>query len=165
MVHGLAQQLGGTLEIHSAPGVGTNVEFWLPFSSHAATRVTSKANEAGDASGRGTVLLVDDDELVRTSAAETLLDLGYQVVEASSGLEALDVVASGAIVDFLVTDHLMPGITGSELIGRVRELRPNLPALLISGYSQGDDLDVSISYLTKPFRRADLFAKLQQLST
>jgi signal transduction histidine kinase len=89
MVHGLAAQLGGKLSLESTPGRGTSVELWLPVSSDTAAQpVTERINEASDA-GQMRVLLVDDEELVRLSTAAMLADLGYEVVEASSGEEAL----------------------------------------------------------------------------
>ncbi|MEH3037960.1 MAG: PAS domain S-box protein [Sphingomonas adhaesiva] len=160
MVHGLALQLGGTLTIASAPGAGTQIELWLPRSAAADAPVETVviADPATRTSGR--VLLVDDEELVRLSTADMLAELGYDVVEASSGEEALGLIERGVAFDLLLTDHLMPGITGAELAALVHARRPDAGVLLISGYAEGDDLSHVTARLTKPFRKDELAAAL-----
>jgi CheY-like chemotaxis protein len=162
MVHGLAAQLGGALTIRSRVGVGTNVELWLPVSSvppEAAEE--SRSRELGRLSG--TALLVDDEELVRASTAEMLMDLGYEVVEAGSAEEALNAMSQGLMPDLLITDHLMPGMTGTELVRRVRETRATIPALLVSGYAEVEGVAPDLPRLTKPFTQADLAASVTDL--
>jgi CheY-like chemotaxis protein len=162
MVHGLASQLGGGLRIQSQVGVGTNVELWLPVSgTRAEARTETRPHEFAKSSG--TALLVDDEEAVRASTAEMLSDLGYRVVEANSAEEALRAVRGGFTPDLLVTDHLMPGITGTELVRQLRQQQPSLPALLVSGYAEVEDVAPDLPRLTKPFRQADLAASLAQL--
>lgn len=155
MVHGLAAQLAGALDISSQPGAGTNVELWLP------TTVDSVATAARTDGGEtcaavGTVLLVDDEELVRMSTADMLAELGYAVVEVGSAEEALRLVDGGVQFDMLVTDHLMPGMTGTALARAVRERRPGTRVLVISGYAEADGIAPDLPRLTKPFRQADL---------
>jgi CheY-like chemotaxis protein len=111
----------------------------------------------------GTVLLVDDEELVRASTAEMLVDLGYAVIEAHSAEDALCLVSNGLRPDLLVTDHLMPGIDGVELAQMLKHRLPALRQLIISGYAEGDGLAPDIPRLGKPFRRDDLARVLAEL--
>ena len=164
MVHGLALQLGGGLTIASRPGQGTTVDLWLPMSAVAA-------DEDGQASGAvpapkdvGTALLVDDEDLVRMSTADMLMDLGYEVVEARSAEEALRLVDEGLAPDLVVTDHLMPGLSGLDLARDLRSRRPELPVLIISGYAEMDGIAPGFPRLTKPFRAAELAESLAALS-
>ena len=163
MVHGLTSQLGGALVIHSRPGLGTNVELWLP-QSQDRPEAAAPAVGLEQAQGRGTVLLVDDEAFVRLSTAELLEDLGYQVLEAASAEEALGVVRNGTPLDLVVTDHLMPGMTGSDLARTVRTLRPGVPVLIISGYAESEGIEPDLPRLTKPFRKDELVASLAGLA-
>lgn len=109
------------------------------------------------------VLLVDDEELVRLSTAAMLVDLGYEVVEASSGEEAMTRLRDSP-PDLLVTDHLMPGMSGVELAKEAQALVPSLPTLIISGYAELDGLAPNLPRLTKPFRNAELAEYLSRLA-
>jgi signal transduction histidine kinase/CheY-like chemotaxis protein len=163
MVHGLASQLGGALTISSREGVGTNVELWLPVSSEPVQPARVEADRDVARLAAGAVLLVDDEDVVRMTAADMLAEMGFSVVEANSAERALQLVDSGLAVDLLVTDHLMPGMTGVELAYAVRELLPSTPVLVISGYAEADGLAPDLARLTKPFRPEELSAKLQEL--
>jgi CheY-like chemotaxis protein len=163
MVHGLATQLGGALTIESKLGLGTNVEIWLPASHLSAGEEAAPEDTAPPAGGAGTVLLVDDEDLVRMSTADMLTDLGYAVVEASSAEEALRLIDGGLAPDLLVTDHLMPGMTGNELARELRGRWRNLRVLLVSGYAEAEGIAGDLTRLIKPFRQADLAAKLGEL--
>ncbi len=162
MVHGLASQLGGALVIRSRLGMGTNMELWLPQSAEAATQVDA-ADHHGPTSFSGRVLLVDDEELVRLSTADMLADLGYDVVEAASGEQALRVLNETPI-DLLVTDHLMPGMTGVDLAQEVRRRSPQMPVLLVSGFAEVCGLDAALPRLVKPFRKDELAAIIERVS-
>jgi PAS domain S-box-containing protein len=163
MVHGLASQLGGGLTIQSRVGIGTNIELWLPVSSARVEKSLGPHQPAVDAEHHGVALLVDDEELVRMSTADMLSDLGYAVVEASSAEEALRVLGQDQPIDVVVTDHLMPGMTGTELARKARETRPDLPFLLVSGYAELEGIDAQLPRLTKPFRKDELAATLATL--
>ncbi len=163
MVHGLASQLGGALTIRSRPGLGTNVELWLPLSADELESAEATPDKLAAVAGRGTVLLVDDEELVRMSTADMLSDLGYSVVEAASGEEAAKLVSRGTHFDVLVTDHLMPGMTGTDLADTVRAAKPGVPVLLVSGYAEHEGIEPAIPRLTKPFRADELAARLAEL--
>jgi CheY-like chemotaxis protein len=162
MVHGLATQLGGALELLSTPGQGTTVALWLPFAEEALPAGHEPAT-AILGSMSGTILLVDDEDLVRASTASMLEELGYDVVEAASAEDALRLLQAGIRPDLLVTDHLMPGLSGTDLVRRLREGPKAPPALLISGYADDADIPADLPRLTKPFRQADLVAALTAL--
>jgi CheY-like chemotaxis protein len=163
MVHGLASQLGGALTVCSAPGLGTNVELWLPQGEAAAPRPEPHAEAEPPAPGRGTVLLVDDEDVVRMSTADMLAELGYAVVEAGSAEEALRLLERGLDPDIVVTDHLMPGMSGTDLARRLRAERPATGVLVVSGYAEVVGVAPDLPRLTKPFRSADLAASLAAL--
>jgi CheY-like chemotaxis protein len=159
MVHGLASQLGGALTIESKLGLGTTIALWLPVTEAVPNEPTAP-QDAGPTRDRGTALLVDDEELVRQSTADMLTELGYQVVEAASAEEALRIVRNGARIDLILTDHLMPGMTGVDLARTLVERRPDLPVVLISGYADVDGVAPDMPRLTKPFRKHELAAAL-----
>jgi CheY-like chemotaxis protein len=163
MVHGLTAQLGGGLTIESTPGKGTAIELWLPLSP-APTGGEVDAVPAPIARvGRGVALLVDDEELVRMSTADMLIDLGFEVVEAGSAEDALQLLKMGTMPDLLITDHLMPGMSGADLSRAARAIKPTLPILIVSGYAEVDGLAPDLPRLTKPFRNAELAASISVL--
>jgi PAS domain S-box-containing protein len=164
MVHGLALQLGGAITIQSRPGLGTNVELWLPQSADVLDPVPV-IDVPPIQPVSGIALLVDDEALVRMSTADMLTELGYVVIEAASGEAAMRLVDAGKHFDLLVTDHLMPGMNGTDLALAVRAVRPNVPVLLVSGYAENEGVDPSLPRLTKPFRADELAASLAQIST
>lgn len=160
LVHGLASQLGGAVTIRSAPGMGTNVELWLPLGEAGAGGQEAIATPLPAAIGKGTVLLVDDEDLVRLSTANMLIELGYRVVEASSAEEALGLLNEGLTPEILVTDHLMPGMNGTELARVFRRERPSTKALLLSGYAGTAGIAPDLARLAKPFRSDELATAL-----
>ncbi len=155
MVHGLAGQSGGQLTLESAPGKGTTAALWLPAADVFQRERGAPAEERAAPLRALSVILVDDDDLVRAGAAAMLEDLTHSVVQFSSGTRALDYLASGAVCDVLVTDQRMPCMTGTDLIRRARLLQPGLPAVLITGYTNDIDFE-ELPRLAKPFRAADL---------
>nr|WP_314483307.1 ATP-binding protein [uncultured Pseudomonas sp.] len=163
MVHGLASQLNGALTIHSAPGLGTNVELWLPRSTTEPSAILRIDQLPESPQIRGTVLLVDDEELVRASTSYMLAELGYRVVEAASGEQALELMHTAQPFDLLVTDHLMPGISGTDLARAVRLSSPDTAILVISGYAEREGIDPDLPRLNKPFRKYDLATSLARL--
>ncbi len=134
--HGLASQLGGGLTIQSRRGVGTNIVMWLPVSAKSAESPGRVPERTPDVVAAGVALLVDDEDLVRMSTADMLGELGYEVAEAASAEQALQMVRSGLVPDVLVTDHLMPGMTGTDLARTIRFELPDLQILLVSGYAE-----------------------------
>lgn len=165
MVHGLAAQLGGGLTIRSTPGGGTSVALWLPISD-ADADVADEASVLSESRFlRGTVLLVDDEDLVRMSTADMLTELGFDVVEAGSAEEALGLIRKGGVPDLLVTDHLMPGMSGAALAREACRIKPDLPVLIVSGYAEVEGVAPDLPRLTKPFRNAELASMIATLMT
>jgi signal transduction histidine kinase len=163
MVHGLAAQTGGALRMFSKFGEGTDAELLLPLAGTpiAPDRVQA---EPGGRAPRSTILVVDDDALISMSTADMLADLGHEVVEAVSGWQALDILRSGTHVDLLLTDFAMPGMTGADLVRAARELRPDLPVLIATGYAEmPDDTGSDIPRLAKPYQLRQLAAQLAKL--
>ena len=160
MVHGLASQLGGALTISSQLGIGTEVSIWLPVNAGRPSRPDEEDKTTADPKMVGTALLVDDEALVRMSTADMLTDLGFAVVEAASAEDALVAIEQGVHFDVLVTDHLMPGMTGVDLARRVQEQRPGLPILLVSGLAEAEGVTATMPRLIKPFRQVELAARL-----
>ncbi|WP_442947366.1 PAS domain S-box protein [Novosphingobium sp.] len=164
MAHGLAAQLGGGLTIESTRGNGTTVELWLPVSSDAIQLARTTVGLPVHSKHRGIALLVDDDAIVRMSTADMLTDLGYVVVEVGSSEEALQKIQDGVEPALLVTDHLMPGITGTQLCRNLKRLRPELPVLIVSGFADEEGIDSDIPRLSKPFRNSELTESILALS-
>ena len=137
-IHGFAAQTGGRAEIESRPGEGTTVRIFLPRSGKEVAAAVERASEAAGVAGK-TVLLVEDNDLVRAFAEGVLSDIGYRVISAASADEALAHLAEPADeVDLVFSDIVMPGTSGIELARRVHKSHPGMPVLLASGYS--DDL-------------------------
>jgi CheY-like chemotaxis protein len=137
-----------------------------PTTSASPTNLAEAKPEAPPAPGAATLLLVDDEPLVRLSTAELLRELGYEVIAASSAAEALDLIRTGLKPDVLVTDHKMPGTTGAQLASQPRLKLPTLPVLLVTGYANpiADDVD-GLEVLAKPFAFAELAVRLANLLT
>jgi PAS domain S-box-containing protein len=163
MAHGLACQLGGTLTIDSAPGLGTEISLWLPETPDPA-RPPAEAKRGPAAMPRpGAALLVDDEAYIRLSTADMLTELGFSVHEAHSAEAALLALDAGLQPDILITDHLMPGMTGVALAHAVRARWPAIKILVVSGFAEADGIDPSLPRLTKPFVRRELAAALAAL--
>ena len=164
MVHGLAAQLGGAFELTSAPGEGTRVDLYLPVADEVAPDKQRPHADGMPAIGsRLCVLLIDDEELVRTATAEMIRDLGHSVVEASGAAEALARLDRGLKADVVVSDYKMPGIDGGEVARRIARTHPEIPVLLITGYAGPAEDMMDLPRLAKPFGQADIAAALAGL--
>ena len=163
MVHGLAEQSGGTFLLKSEKGHGTTAELWLPLApgtSEAAGNSTSAAVSGTTVPKR--VLVVDDDFLVLLNTVTMLEDLGHQVIEASSGEEALAVLEREP-VDLLVTDYAMPRMSGGELAMMARARNPTLKVLVATGYAEmPDEHRGRFERLGKPFSENDLGSAIER---
>jgi len=162
MVHGLAAQSGGVLQISSIAGEGTTVALWLPVADTAeepmaATEQRAMAS-ASDVPASLSVLVVDDDALVRLGTVAMLEDLGHTALEAASAYQALDLLAAQSRIDLVVTDHAMPGMTGADLARQILASHPGLPVILASGYADlpDDPAYVGMLRMTKPFTQEQL---------
>jgi PAS domain S-box-containing protein len=165
MAHGLAAQLGGALKISSSLGAGTTVVLWLPRAGMSPRAPEPQQDRMIRRVRRGTALLVDDEELVRASTADMLNELGFAVLEAASGEEALELLDQGLRPDLLVTDHLMPGINGTDLALKALELGTAKQVLVISGYADAEGVNSMLPRLTKPFRQRELASKLAEMES
>ncbi|MPQ84352.1 response regulator [Pseudomonas sp. MAFF 730085] len=151
-VFGFAKQSGGGVNIESAMGVGTSVRVYLPSveeSQHAPEPLMPSPSPKVIA-GSKTVLLVDDDSAVRAVTSQMLESLGYNVVEACDGVQALEKIDS--VIDAVVTDFAMPGMTGGELASTIRQTRPTMPIVFVTGYADVDVLGLqTATVIQKPF--------------
>jgi len=163
MVYGFAQQSGGTLRIESELGRGTCMTIWLPRASAtsalAAGEIHADAAEETSPPARH-ILLVDDHEGVRAATAALLSDMGHHVTTATDGAEVAELQQQGlATIDLVVSDYAMPLVSGVEIIRRLRADKPQLPAVIITGYAETDVLTGApegVIILTKPFTSASL---------
>jgi CheY-like chemotaxis protein len=160
MVYGFVKQSGGHIKIYSEEGHGTSIKLYVP-------RAPAPPDERVEApshieSGHETVLLVEDDKLVRTAVTAQLANLGYATLTAANAAEALALVDQGAEFDLLLTDIVMPGGTnGRQLAEQIIARRPTIKVLFASGYAenavtQHGRLEPGVLLLSKPFRMAEL---------
>ena len=162
MVDGLAGQSGGAMRIRSRPGLGTDVELWLPASViRPAEQERPYPQPVETPPVR--VLLVDDDPSVLASTAAMVEDLGHSAVEAASAAVALDVLRSTQEIDLVLTDYAMPGVTGTRLAAQIDGVRPGLPVVIITGYGEASDELFGLPRLNKPFRQQQLAALIEKL--
>ncbi|HEY0598711.1 PAS domain S-box protein [Brevundimonas sp.] len=159
MVHGLAAQSGGWLSMKSRPGAGTQVELWLPVVARETLQAAANDGDRLAETGRRLLILaVDDDNLVLTNTAAMLDDLGHEVIVASSGKEGLEALRSRPDVDLIISDEVMPNMTGSQFAGAVRRSHPDLPVIITSGYAEhaSGSAGAGVLRLAKPFTQNDL---------
>lgn len=174
MAYGFARQSGGHIQIYSEPGHGTTVKLYLPMvgAGEAAPRWRPKPREAEAPrlhAGELTVLVVEDDDLVRQNVVRQIGRLGYRVTAVADARSALRVLGDGSGVDLVFTDVVLAGgMSGPELARELRRLHPELPVLFTSGYSdeliaQQGHLDQDVTLLAKPYTRAELARALESM--
>ncbi len=163
-VLGTAQQLGGGVRLRTAPDKGTRVEVYLPRTDGKPRLAAVERPRAATATGSATVLVVDDQEEVREISVAHVETLGYRAIPASSGKGALDILKDMPNIDILFADFAMPGMSGLDLARNVRQLRPRLPVILVTGYADiGNTADLDgMQLLKKPYRQDDLAAAIQR---
>ncbi|MDF2620520.1 MAG: hybrid sensor histidine kinase/response regulator [Xanthobacteraceae bacterium] len=164
MVHGFAAQSGGKLLLKSSPDAGTTAEIWLPVAIAEAKRasvVPSLEPKAATESLR--IIAVDDDPLVLLSTAEMLRELGHEVIEVNSAVQALETLQSDEEFDLLIADQAMPGMTGLQLVGEVHRLYPGMATIIATGYAElpetGSEHFVRLS---KPFPESGLAGSIDE---
>jgi len=167
-VQAIVEGVGGSIEPTSEPGVGTTMTLRFPV-AHAG-RTPDRAPIGGAAPAALGILLVDDNPALRRILSAALRQEGHRVVEAADAEEALDLVARlDSRIDVLVTDVVMPGMTGPELAERLRQTNPDLDVLLVSGYADDASFQraqtMGLPMLAKPFRPGDLIERLARLRT
>jgi signal transduction histidine kinase/ActR/RegA family two-component response regulator len=168
MVYGFVRQSGGHIRIHSAEGQGTTIKIYLPRAVAGASAAADAPPAAAAAPGRETILVVEDDALVRKYVTAQLQSFGYRTLEASNAAEALAIAERGAEFDLLFTDVIMPGaMNGRQLAGEVARRRTRLKVLFTSGYTENALLDhgrlpAGVLLLAKPYRKSELAHMLRQ---
>jgi CheY-like chemotaxis protein len=167
MVYGFVKQTGGHINIYSEEGYGTTVKIYLPRGiGEAAEATDAPATEA--VGGRETILVVEDDALVRKYVTAQLRNLGYLAIEAANAAQALAIADSRAEFDLLFTDIIMPGsMNGRQLADEVLRRRPALKVLFTSGYTENALLEygrlpAAVLLLAKPYRKSELARMLRQ---
>src|SRR6266513_5189874 len=167
-VYGFAEQSGGHVKIYSEVGIGTTVKLYVPTTTERSVEGDQESLiPLRSANGDETILVVEDDEAVLTMAVESLADLGYRVLVAHDGREALAIMNGPERIDILFSDIIMPhGINGAQLAIEARRLRPGIKVLLTSGYTAtaltGEHgLPAELPVLSKPYRRDELAAQLR----
>jgi CheY-like chemotaxis protein len=168
MVYGFAKQSDGAFRLNSEVGSGTTAELWLPRAPDNATQRKEVKSEPQVISSRKLrIMLVDDHAEVRSATAGVLEELGHQVVEAANGAEALEALkARECDYDVIVSDYAMPHLSGTDFLIEARKLCPKVPALIITGYVDGDaisDRPEGVEILPKPFTPHKLEAALSRV--
>jgi two-component system cell cycle sensor histidine kinase/response regulator CckA len=168
-VYGIVKQSGGNIWVYSEAGRGTTFKVYLPRVDEGAQEYKRSAETVEDLQGTGTILLAEDEEMVRTLARQVLEMYGYQVLEAADGGAALLICESHKEgIHLLLTDVVMPEMSGPELADRLAQLRPETKVLFMSGYT--DDtivhqgvLDEGTPFIQKPFAPDDLARKVKEM--
>ncbi len=159
LVYGMISNHGGGVAISSQPGKGTSARVYLPAEK---SRIQDNGGLTQELRGTGTILVVDDESLLLTMSETVLSEFGYTVVTANNAQKALTILAQpGTQVDLILTDLVMPGMGGRELIGRVREQGLAMPILCMSGYVVPEDKQTATGYLQKPFTSTELLSKVK----
>jgi signal transduction histidine kinase len=167
-VYGIVRQSGGHVAVESAPGAGTTFRMYLPRVDALLAAATASQRPAA-AAGSGTILLVEDERLVRVLARKVLEQAGYRVLVAEGGAQALELARGhSGVIDLLLTDVVMPEMSGREVVRRLLQERPAVRVLYMSGYSdeavaQHGVLDAGTSFIAKPFTPTTLATKVREV--
>jgi PAS domain S-box-containing protein len=167
-VYGIVKQSNGFIYVYSEPGKGTSFKIYFPLLDQAPDQYVTRPDSEATPSGTETILLAEDATAVRVAARQILERFGYTVLEAANGTDALNTAQNGAAIDLLLTDVVMPEMSGRELVERFAKLRPNTKVLFMSGYT--DDAIVrhgvlrpGTAYLQKPFSPDKLGRKVREV--
>ena len=170
-VYGIVKQTGGFIMVDSDVGKGTTFRIFLPRHRADLSSATVETERAGprDVTGQDTILLVEDEEAVRSFAARALKMRGYSVLEAAGGEEALEIVKNAkAPIHLLITDVVMPNMDGPTLVRAVKRIRPEMAVIFMSGYAEeafrrNDEKAEELHFLPKPFGLKQLAAKVKEV--
>lgn len=169
-VYGIVKQTGGFIFVDSILNKGTNFRIFLP--RHIAKEIEDvqqyEDKALNDLTGTARILLVEDEDAVRMFAARALKDKGYDVVEAGDGLDAIDVAKENPDIDLIITDVVMPGMDGPQMINEIRQFMPSVQVVFISGYAEDSfrsklNTEDNIHFLPKPFNLKDLALKVKDI--
>ncbi|MHB8521025.1 MAG: ATP-binding protein [Limisphaerales bacterium] len=159
-VYGIVTNHGGSVAVASLPEQGTSVRVYLP-AQKKFVKDTSFKND--DLTGKENILIVDDEDLLLTMGKTVLTSFGYQVMTANNGQKALDLYAqSGTTIDLVITDMVMPNMSGRELIERLRKLSPTVRVICASGYVRPSGNEETETFLQKPFTSQELLRRVKQ---
>jgi len=172
MVYGFVKQSGGNIKIYSEEGHGTSIKLYLPRTDERAGAAEREpAVELPDRGGGDTILVVEDDQLVRQYVVTQLTALGYTTLAAANATDALAILDTAGPVDLLFTDIVMPGgMNGRQLADLVAKRHPGIKVLFTSGYTQNaivhhGRLDEGVHLLAKPYRKTDLARMVRRALT
>jgi PAS domain S-box-containing protein len=165
MVHGLAEQSGGRFILESHPGKGTTAELWLPVDESAQPEIEKQAptRELDKHQPVLVILAVDDDSLVLTNTVAMLEDLGHTAIGVSSGKAALETLRQDNSIDLVITDQIMPQMTGIQLAEAIKAEWPDVSIILASGFAETPSGIHRLSRLPKPFNQSELSKKITEV--
>ena len=169
MIYGFARQSEGYAQIESEPGRGTSVHLCLPrFQGEADDEAAADVSGAAPAETGETVLVIEDEPVVRSLVVEVLADLGYRAIEAVDGPQGLEIVRSSQRIDLLITDVGLPGLNGRQVADAARALRAGLKILFMTGYAENaalasGSLDAGMTLITKPFTMETLLTRVREI--
>ena len=158
-VYGTVQEHNGAITVYSELGLGTVFRLYLPVTSETVRR---EIETASTEIGSGTILVIDDEELIRLTASALLRSLGYRVILATNGLEGVETFGEAKDeVDLIILDMIMPIMGGREAFAKLREIDPTIPVVIASGFAKEEDMNLLKShgingFLNKPFRKIEL---------
>jgi CheY-like chemotaxis protein len=166
MVYGFVKQSAGHIMIYSEEGHGTTIKMYLPPAT-GASLAAEPAHVPAHEDGHETILVVEDDKLVRDYVLTQLHSLGYVTLDAANAAEALAIVNAGHPFDLLFTDVIMPGLNGRQLSDEILKVRPGLKVLFTSGYAENaiihhGRLDEGVLLLAKPYRKSDMAVMIRK---
>jgi nitrogen-specific signal transduction histidine kinase len=160
-VYGIVTNHGGSVAVSSQPGAGTSVRVYLPAEKKL---VRDSHVKADNLNGSQTILMVDDEDLLLTMGQTVLSAYGYHVVTANSGQKAMDILSENeSPIDLVITDMVMPSMSGRELVERINQLLPGTPILRTSGFVRPANQNEEVGYLQKPFTSQELLVKVKQV--
>jgi CheY-like chemotaxis protein len=168
--HGIVKQSGGHISVYSEPGCGTTFKVYLPKVNEAAEPLVTNAETLATPAGSGTVLLVEDEPMLRELGLTVLQELGYEVLAAENGKEALALLDAHPEkrIDLLLTDVVMPEMGGKELAEKLRPLSPKTKVIFCSGYTEdaifhSGGLEAGVYFLQKPYTVAAVAQKVSEV--
>jgi PAS domain S-box-containing protein len=168
-VYGIVKQSGGCISVYSEPGYGATFKIYLPRADEVAKSIDLSADVADSLEGSETIMLVEDDAAVRSLSIQALEAQGYNVLAAENGPQALELFGPmSAVIDLVVSDVVMPGMSGAQMVSRLRESHPSAKVLYMSGYTADASihhgmLDAGVEFLQKPFTPDGLTRRVRQV--